>query len=102
MTNEEALPDDELTNEEALPDDEPMELVRICAGPAEAKMVEEVLTNNGIECALQGDITGVLPAGDLDDIRVLVPEREAARARELVDAFFTPVSGNELEEGTES
>jgi hypothetical protein len=87
-----------MTNEEALPDDEAMEIVKICSDPAQAKMLEEMLTNNGIKCTLMGDVTGVLPAGDLDDIRIMVPASDAAKAQELVDAFFTPVEKGPGEE----
>jgi hypothetical protein len=89
-----------MTNEKDLPDETPLELVKIC-GPTEAQMIEELLKNNGIECTLQGDVSSTpWPAtGDLDEVRVWVKQHDAARAEELVDAFFTPVGKDELAEG---
>ncbi|MBI4474969.1 MAG: DUF2007 domain-containing protein, partial [Acidobacteria bacterium] len=54
-----------MRNEKDLPEDDALELVTVCDDPAEAKMIEEMLQNNGIDCVLQGDVSAVLPAGDL-------------------------------------
>jgi hypothetical protein len=89
-----------MTREQDLPNDEPLAMVAV-AGPAEAQMIEELLKNNGIECTLQGDVisTPWPTVSDLDEVRVFVKTADAARAQELVDGFFTPVSKDELTEG---
>jgi hypothetical protein len=88
-----------MTNEKHLLDDEPLKMVAV-SGPAEAQMIEEVLKNNGIECTLQGDVVSTPwpTKSDLDEIRVFVKATDAARAEELVQAFFTPVGKDELSE----
>src|SRR4051812_6557845 len=89
-----------MRNEKDLPGDEPLDMVAV-AGPAEAQMIEEMLKNNGIDCTLEGNVASTpFPAvGDLDEVRVLVNRSDAARAYELVEAFFTPVAKDELSEG---
>ena len=89
-----------MTNEQDLPDDEPLEMVAV-AGPAEAQMIEEMLKNNGIDCSLQGDVVSTTwpTVSDLDEVRVFVNRKDAGRAQELVEGFFTPVAKDELEEG---
>jgi hypothetical protein len=79
--------------------EKPLELVKV-AGPTEAKMIQEVLENNDIECTLQGaEAASLYPAtGDLDEVRVWVKPDDAERARELVEAFFNPVEKDELVE----
>jgi hypothetical protein len=88
-----------MTNETDLPYDEPLKMVAV-AGPAEAQMIEEILKNNGIECTLQGDVVSTPwpTRSDLDEIRIFVKPEDASRAEELVEAFFTPVGKDELEE----
>jgi len=88
-----------MTNEKDLLDDEPLKMVAV-SGPAEAQMIEEVLRNNGIECTLQGDVVSTPwpTKSDLDEIRIFVKPGDAARAEELVQAFFTPVGKDELSE----
>jgi len=83
-------------------DEEPLELVKIC-GPTEAEMIREMLQNNGIESTLQGELSGTqLPStSDLDEVRIWVREADAAQAKELVDAFFTPVGKDELNDQEE-
>ena len=89
-----------MTNEKDLQADEPLEIVAV-SGPAEAQMIEEMLRNNGIDCSLQGNVSSnPWPAtGDLDEVRVLVRQSDVAAANELLLAFFTPVSKDELTEG---
>ena len=89
-----------MANEEDISNQEPLDLIRIC-GPTEAQMIEEMLANNGIDCALPGHVSSTpLPAtSDLDEVRVWVKHDDAARAQELVEAFFTPVGKDELAEG---
>ena len=88
-----------MTNEKDLPDDEPLRMVAV-SGPAEAQMIEEMLRNNGIESTLQGDVVSTPwpTKSDLDEIRIFVKATDAARAEELVQAFFTPVGKDELTE----
>jgi hypothetical protein len=87
-------------NERDLSNNEPQEVVAV-AGPAEAQMIEELLKNNGIDCSLQGNVASTtFPTNsDLDEVRVFVPLHDAARAKELVEGFFTPVAKDELSEG---
>ena len=89
-----------MTNERDLSNDEPLEIVAV-AGPSEAQMIEEMLRNNGIDCTLQGDVASTPwpTVSDLDEVRVFVRETDRARAKELVDAFFSPVAKDELTEG---
>jgi hypothetical protein len=89
-----------MTNEKDLANDEPLKMVAV-AGPAEAQMIEEMLKNNGIDCTLQGDVVSTPwpTKSDLDEVRVFVRLQDAARADELVQAFFTPVGKDELAEG---
>ncbi len=88
-----------MKNEKDMLDDEPLKMVAV-SGPAEAQMIEEMLENNGIDCTLQGDVVSTLwpTKSDLDEVRVFVKARDAARAEEVVQAFFTPVGKDELSE----
>src|SRR5215471_1298108 len=88
-----------MTNEKDLLDDEPLKMVAF-GGPTEAQMIEEMLKNNGIDCTLQGDVisTPWPTKSDLDEVRVFVKAGDAARAEELIQAFFTPVGKDELPE----
>src|SRR5262249_49329939 len=81
-----------MAKENALRNDEPLEMVKAC-GPTEAEMIQEMLANNGIESNLQGDFAAItIPAtSDLDEVRIWVRSEDAAKARELITAFFTPV-----------
>ena len=77
-----------------------LEMVATC-GATEAQMIQELLKNNGIESALQGNVpSNILPTeSDLDEVRVWVRRDQAHAAQELVEAFFTPVGKDELAEG---
>lgn len=88
-----------MKDEQDLLDREPLEMIKIC-GPTEAQMIEEMLKNNGVDCTLQGDVSSTpWPAtGEMDEVRVWVKRDDAARARELVDAFFTPRAEDEVVE----
>jgi hypothetical protein len=83
--------------------DDSLVVVRIC-GPTEAEMIREMLANNGIDCTLQGENAAeALPAtSDLDEVRVWVRPEDLAAARDIVDAFFTPVGKDELQEGEDN
>src|SRR5438876_12026538 len=89
-----------MRNEKHLPEDEPLKMIAV-SGPAEAQMIEEMLGNNGIDCTLQGDVVSTPwpTKSDLDEVRIFVKPDDAARAEELVEAFFTPVGKDELQEG---
>jgi len=89
-----------MRNEKDLANDEPLKMIAI-AGPAEAQMIEEILKNNGIDCTLQGDVVSTPwpTKSDLDEIRIFVKPGDAARADDLVQAYFTPVGKDELAEG---
>jgi len=78
--------------------DEPLELVKSC-GPTDAEMIQEMLANNDIPSTLQGDqAANTIPAtGDLDEVRIWVRHEDAQKAHDLIEAFFTPVSKEELE-----
>ena len=80
--------------------EESLELVKIC-GPTEAEMIQEMLANNSIESNLQGEASAIaIPAtSDLDEVRIWVRREDASRAQELIEAFFTPVAKDELQEG---
>ena len=79
--------------------DQPLEMIKM-SGPTEAEMIQEMLGNNGIEAMLQGkESAETLPAtGNLDEVRIWVKPEQAAEARELVEAFFNPVSTSDLTE----
>ena len=89
-----------MTNQRDLDNEEPLEIVAV-AGPAEAQMIEELLKNNGIDCTLQGNVpSNPWPTdSDLDEVRVFVRQSDTALAQELIEAYFTPVAKDELEEG---
>lgn len=57
-----------------------------------AEMARELLANNGIDAILQGAYFGglepLLLTGGFSEIRLLVPEDEFERARQLYEAFF--------------
>src|SRR5262245_60772619 len=78
----------------------PLVLVAV-AGPTEAQMIEEVLKNNGIECALQGNyVAPTFPTvSDLDEVRVFVKPQDVSHAEELIEGFFTPVGKKEIVDG---
>ena len=78
--------------------------------PAEAEMVNDILTQNGIRSAVQSggmDAFSPLLSTTSPGAVVLVDERDFERARELYDSFFggdtTPLTGaTQDEEGGES
>jgi Putative prokaryotic signal transducing protein len=89
-----------MTNEQDLPDEQPLELLTVSNDPTEAKMIEEMLQNNEIDCMLQGDVNAILPAGALDDIQIYVKPGDLEKAQELIEAYFpgeeSTESGDEL------
>lgn len=73
--------------------------------PAEAEMVNDILSQNGIRTAVQSsnlDAFSPLLATTTGSV-VLVDERDYDRAQEIYNAFFgndtTPLTGTTLEEG---
>jgi hypothetical protein len=83
--------------------EEQLELVKIC-GPTEAEMIQEMLTNNNIDSTLQGEAAAnTIPAtSDLDEVRIWVRKEDVSQASELIEAFFTPVGKDELQEAEEA
>jgi hypothetical protein len=86
-----------MSKSNALRNDDSLVVVRIC-GPTEAEMIREMLANNGIDCTLQGENA----AEALDEVRVWVRPEDLAAARDIVDAFFTPVGKDELQDGEDN
>lgn len=73
--------------------------------PAEAEMVADILTQNGVRAAVQSggaDAFSPLLSAASPGALVLVDERDFERARELYDSFFggdvTPLTGATDEE----
>lgn len=73
--------------------------------PAEAEMVNDILVQNGIRCAVQSggmDAFSPLLSTTAPGAVVLVDERDFDRAQELYNSFFgsdtTPLTGTMLEE----
>lgn len=81
--------------DEQVPDTGDTSLVKLAVFPnaAEARLIQELLKNNGIEAVLRGDmdpignVTGAGPA-------LLVEEADLPQAQEIYEAFF---SGGESE-----
>jgi hypothetical protein len=76
--------------------------------PAEAEMVNDILTQNGIRSVVQSggmDAFSPLLSTTAPGALVLVDERDLDRAQELYNAFFgndtTPLTGTTLEEDEE-
>lgn len=76
--------------------------------PAEAEMVNDILTQNGIRSAVQSggmDAFSPLLSTTAPGAVVLVDERDYDRAMELYNAFFgsdtTPLTGTTLDEDEE-
>src|SRR5215210_936884 len=77
--------------------------------PAEAEMVNDILTQNGIRSAVQSggmDALSPLLSTTAPGAVILVDERDYDRAMELYNAFFgsdtTPLTGTTLEEDEEA
>jgi hypothetical protein len=76
--------------------------------PAEAEMVQDILTQNGVRAAVQSggmDAFSPLLSTTAPGALVLVDERDYDRALELYNSFFggdtTPLTGTTLEEDEE-
>ena len=68
--------------------EETVEVYRGSGGPARAELLRSVLEGSGIECFVTGGFgaSGAYPVnvGDLGQFGLLVHERDAERARELL------------------
>jgi hypothetical protein len=112
----ERCPDDDtelverLTSENTVHDHSEARFVPLhnIGSPAEAEMVNDILTQNGIRSAVQSggmDAFSPLLSSTSPGAVVLVDERDFDRAQELYNAFFgsdtTPLTGTMLDEDTE-
>jgi hypothetical protein len=77
--------------------------------PAEAEMVNDILTQNGIRSAVQSggnDALSPLLSSTSPGAMILVDERDLERAQELYNAFFsddtTPLTGTTMDEDAEA
>ena len=91
-----------LTPENKLHDDSEARFVPLhnVGSPAEAEMVADILTQNGVRAAVQSggmDAFSPLLSAASPGAMVLVDERDFDRAQELYDSFFggdtTPLTG---------
>jgi hypothetical protein len=99
-----------LTSENTLHDHSEARFVPLhnIGSPAEAEMVNDILTQNGIRSVVQSggmDAFSPLLSTTAPGALVLVDERDLDRAQELYNAFFgsdtTPLTGTTLEEDEE-
>ena len=99
-----------LTPENTLHDDSEARFVTLhnVGSPAEAEMVADILTQNGVRAAVQSggmDAFSPLLSAASPGAMVLVDERDLDRAQELYDSFFggdtTPLTGATDEEAEE-
>jgi F0F1-type ATP synthase beta subunit len=99
-----------LTSENTLHDNSEARFVPLhnIGSPAEAEMVNDILTQNGIRSAVQSgsmDALSPLLSTTAPGAMVLVDERDFDRAQEIYSAFFgndtTPLTGTTLEEDEE-
>ena len=81
-----------------------LDLVKL-GSPAEAEMVHDILTKNGIRSVIKSggaDMLSPLLSATSEGAVVFVDERDADRARELYSAFFgedtTPLTGGPAED----
>ena len=110
-------PDDEtalvekLTSENTFHDGSEESLVPLhkLGSPAEAEMVNDILTQNGIRSIVKSggsDAFSPLLSATSDGAVILVDERDADRAAEIYRAFFggdtTPLTGGTFEEDDEA
>jgi hypothetical protein len=66
---------------------EPVAL-RTFTNSAEAEMVREVLSSNGIRSFVQGGDFAVIPSSFSQEVIVMVDERDLPRAIEIYEAYF--------------
>ena len=92
---------DELPRDEIPPDvadGEPVPL-RDFSNAAEASMVANLLSENGIRAFVSGGDFTVAPSGFSDEIVLMVDERDLDRATTLYEAYFSGDAGSTLESG---
>jgi hypothetical protein len=99
-----------LTSETAVHDTSEAKFVVLhhLGSPAEAEMVNDILTQNGIRAAVQSggaDAFSPLLSGTMPGAAILVDERDFDRAKEIYASFFgddtTPLTGGSPEEDEE-
>jgi hypothetical protein len=99
-----------LTPENTLHDNSEARFVPLhnVGSPAEAEMVADILTQNGVRVAVQSggmDALSPLLSATSPGAMVLVDERDLDRAREIYESFFgsdiTPLTGTTDEEDEE-
>jgi len=98
---------DRLTAENVVHDASEARLVQLykLGSPAEAEMVNDILSNNGIRSMVKSggsDAFSPLLSATSEGAVILVDERDLDRAQELYSAFFggdtTPLTGGDVEE----
>lgn len=99
-----------LTSETATPDTSEAKFVVLhhLGSPAEAEMVNDILTQNNIRSVVQSggaDAFSPLLSGTMPGAAILVDERDLDRARELYASFFgddtSPLTGGVVDEEAE-
>jgi hypothetical protein len=98
---------DRLTPENAVHDSSEARFVTLhkLGSPAEAEMVNEIFTNNGIRSVIKSggaDAFSPLLSATAEGAEIFVDERDYDRALELYNAFFggdtTPLTGGDVED----
>lgn len=102
---------DRLTPENTLQDHSEARFVALhnIGSPAEAEMVDDILTQNGIRSAVQSggmDALSPLLSTTSPGAVILVDERDYDRAMEIYNAYFgsdtTPLTGTTIDEDEEA
>ena len=70
--------------------EEPGDLMELASFPnvAEAKMIQELLEDNGIATDLRGDVDPIGVISGVEPITLLVVGKDLTRAKEIYNAFF--------------
>jgi hypothetical protein len=101
---------DRLTAENVVHDGSEARLVQLykLGSPAEAEMVNDILTQNGVRSVVKAggaDALSPLLSATSEGAVILVDERDVDRAADVYAAFFgddtTPLTGGELEDEEE-
>jgi hypothetical protein len=98
-----------LTSENTLHDSSEAQFVPLhhLGSPAEAEMVNDILTQNGVRSVIKGGADALSPllSATTEGAVIFVDERDFDRARELYQSFFgddtTPLTGGIVEEEPE-
>lgn len=93
-----------LTAQSSLHDSGPGEPVQLRSfkTSAEAQMVAEMLERNGIRAFVEGGEFAAFPGSFLEEIVVMVDERDASRAIEIYEAYFDSEPAPTDEDKTEN